>query len=140
MKRIGLMIVLALVAFACADGVGEMLTDAGNMIGDGSVPDAGADFDVTCDKSSTHPWGAGTATSRWAEFSANPGQTEVTVCQPTNPDAYGVASQRDTCSRFKPGWIRGTSTGIVSCGVRWVDGDGALVQETPDPISITVHD
>jgi hypothetical protein len=34
MKRIGLVIALALVGFACADGVGEMLADAGQMIMD----------------------------------------------------------------------------------------------------------
>ena len=53
MKRVLFVIALALAGFACADGVGEMLTDAGNMIGDGSVPDAGAQggrlLSVPCD-------------------------------------------------------------------------------------------
>ena len=146
MKRIGLIVGLVLVVFACGEPAGQMLVDggqmimdAGNMIADGSVPDAGADFTVTCDKSSMHPWSTGTATSRWAEFPANPGQTEVTVCHPSNPDAFGLTSQRETCSRSKAAWIRGTSTGVVNCGVRYANADG-LVQEVADPISITVHD
>ena len=47
MKRIGLVVGLALVGFACAEGVGQMLEDAGQMLEDagqilqdGSVPEA----------------------------------------------------------------------------------------------------
>ena len=67
-RKIGLMITLALIGFACAEGVGHMLQDAGqtlqdagNMIGDGSVPDAGAQQSksVSCDRALTlngDPW------------------------------------------------------------------------------------
>ncbi len=46
MKRIGLVVGLLVVAFACSEQAGQMLTDAGQMMmdaGDMMQPDAGAD-------------------------------------------------------------------------------------------------
>jgi hypothetical protein len=132
MRKLILMVVLALVGFACADGVGEMLTDAGDMLADGSVPDAGADFEVTCDKQAPHPTQEGWI-AHWAEFEiANPGQTEITYCwRPAEgPPYYGQV----TCNRFAAAWVRGTNTSIFSCG-QTIDGVWS-----GKPVSITVHD
>jgi hypothetical protein len=154
MKRIGLVAALALVGFACADGVGQMLTDAGQMIEDagtsmqdGSVPDAGAqDVNATCNKSATErldegDTGARTMTFRWAEFDIDPGATEVTTCHRGDPEAFYPYSRQDTCYRGKAPWYRGTSTGFVQCGTRtdWDDDTRYTDSDTPDPISITVH-
>ncbi len=45
LRKIGFAILLALVGFACADGVGQMLADAGPSMQNGSVPDVGAQCD-----------------------------------------------------------------------------------------------
>jgi hypothetical protein len=151
MRKLGLVVVLALVGFACADGVGQMLTDAGQMIEDagtsmqdGSVPDAGAqDETVTCDKSETWPRGDGNdwvLMPLWAEFEVDPGVTEVTVCRDGDPNAPVPPDRPDFCSRTKADWHHGTSTGFVYCGRRRVYDD----PETPDVyqgdvISITAH-
>ena len=132
MRKLLLVVVLALVGFACADGVGEMLTDAGDMLADGSVPDAGADFEVTCNREAPHPtveeW-----IVHWAEFEiANPGQTEITWCwQQAEGVPYDGAV---TCQRVIAPWVRGTNTSIFGCGTT-IDGVW-----TGAPISITVHD
>ena len=42
MRKVGLILGLALVGFACADSVGQMLEDAGQMMQDGSLSDADA--------------------------------------------------------------------------------------------------
>ena len=146
MKRTAMVVALALVGFACADGVGQMLEDAGQMLEDagvsmqdGSVPDAGAqDTPVECGEVGSEPWGDGGRADYYsAEFDANPGQTEVTVCQ----DGTTLFSRgRPTCYRGTAGWHEGTSTGFVSCGVRYFDAEGNVtVDGTAHIRSITVH-
>ena len=55
MRKVGLILGLALVAFACSEQAGQMLVDAGEMMMGASVPDAGAQPDeptatnATCD-------------------------------------------------------------------------------------------
>jgi len=148
MRKVGLVFGLALIGFACADGVGEMLTDAGQMIEDagtsmqdGSVPDAGAqDVEVSCDKSQVVPKNGYTITYRWAEYEIDPGVTGVTTCRRGDPDADRSVQRRDQCWRFTSNWIRGTSTGWTDCGqhVNYDDPDTPDF-DVPDPISITVH-
>jgi hypothetical protein len=117
MKKVGLMVVLALVALACGETVGGMMQDAGAMLadaGDMMQPDAGAqDTPVQCDKSSTS--GDPELTYHWAEFPVTPGQTEITICYGGNPDSYGP-SKRDTCNRLVSPWYEGTNTGAIHCG------------------------
>jgi hypothetical protein len=52
MRKLVLMVGLVVVAFACSEPVGQMLADAGEMMMDASVPDAGAQesefFDYPC--------------------------------------------------------------------------------------------
>ena len=56
MRKVGLILGLALVVFACSEQAGQMLVDAGEMMMDGSVPDAGAqDTPVECNKSESSP-------------------------------------------------------------------------------------
>jgi hypothetical protein len=132
-----LVTVLALAGFACADGVGQMLTDAGEVLTDGAVPNAGAqDEPVTCNKTATDQLDGLTITYRWAEFDVDPGVTEVTICY----EGGGTAWTPSQCSRYKPAWLRGTTTGRVSCGTRYdYDDPDTPDFDTPDPISITVH-
>ena len=95
--------------------------------------------EVSYNKSETGPWSSdGTTTQRWAEFDVDPGQTEVTSCRAGTATAIGP-SKRDTCFRYIAHWIRGTSTGVVWCGVDYFDAEGTRVVSNPDPISITVH-
>jgi len=136
MKKVGLMVVLALVALACGETVGGMMQDAGAMLadaGDMMQPDAGAqDTPVQCDKSSTS--GDPELTYHWAEFPVTPGQTEITICNtgdPASPVAYG---SRDTCSRITAPWFDGTSTGFWSCGI-----ESEAAGWISKPKSITVH-
>ena len=147
MRKVTLVTVLALAGFACADGVGQMLTDAGEVLTDagtslqdGAVPDAGAqDEPVTCDKSETRNVPGYAVTARWAEFEVDPGVTEVTICQAVTTDTpFWPPQARSNCYRTKAQWLRGTSTGWVACGYRTVSDDGTT-NDNPDPISITVH-
>ena len=138
MKRIGFLIALAFVGFACADSVGQMLEDAGQMMQDGSVPDAGAqDEMVTCNKSEKVDLGNGVSiTYRWAEFDVDPGATEVTGCY-RYPDTPDPLLRQATCSRNKATWFQGTSNGFFRCGRR--TNNNGTITDNPDPVSITVH-
>ncbi len=119
MRKVGLVVALALVGFACADSVGKMLVDAGTSLQDGSVPDAGADFEASCNM--------GEANTRWSEFPvSNPGQTEVTICYAARPEQAGP-SRKATCTRLVAPWYEGTNTGFI-----WSCDDSVT--------SITVHD
>jgi hypothetical protein len=108
------------------------LVDAGEMMMDASVPDAGAqDMPVECNKQEDHP--NGITIIHWAEFPVTPGQTEVTVCRPwlrTTPPF-----NRDFCYRKVADWYHGTSTGFVECG-----GENTVTPSwAGKPLSITVH-
>jgi hypothetical protein len=130
-----LVIGLALVGFACAESVGQMLEDAGTMLQDGSVPDAGAqDTPVECNKSEDYQCGEATCTQHWAEFPITPGQTEVTICNPGDPNSTVEYGRLDTCYRTKAAWFDGTSTGFTYCGIE-SDAAGWIGK----PKSITVH-
>lgn len=143
MKRIGLVVGLALVGFACADTVGQMLVDAGESLQDGSVPPAQGQ-EVSCNRSETKrdEQGGATYTYRWAEFEVDPGATEVTTCigaVDTSPYNYPI-SDRSTCFRRIAPWYRGTTTGWVQCS-RSIDFDNPDTpdRDEDDPTSITVH-
>ena len=143
MKKVGLMIALAVLALACSESVGGMMQDAGSMLadagdvirdaGDMMQPDAGAqDTPVECNKSETTEVGYA---YYWAEFPiSTPGETEVTVCNHGDPDSVLSYSRRDQCNRWIAGWFDGTNTGVVYCGQRNPDGT-----RTGEPKSITVH-
>lgn len=134
MRKVGLMVGLALVAIACATGadmVGEMMMDA-------SVPDAGAqDTPAQCEKVGSEPWGDGGRADYYAaEFDADPGQTEVTVCR----DGNLFSRSRAYCHRSIAQWHEGTSMGFWSCGVRYFDADGNTAADGVAQIrSVTVH-
>jgi hypothetical protein len=145
MRKVGLLLGLALVGFACADSVGQMLQDAGQMMQDGSVPDAGAqDETVTCNKSKTKSGEGVSITYTWAEFEVDPGVSEVTTCDKgqSSPTEYTHPTfERATCYRGIASWYHGTSTGFVHCGQLFDYVDPGLSDfDTRDQIiSITVH-
>jgi len=139
MRKLVLVMGLALVGFACADSVGQMLVDAGTSMQDGSVPDAGAqDEAVTCNKSETRDIDGGRRTWRWAEFNVDPGVTEVTVCRDLEGESDPPYLGRNDCFRRKATWFQGTSIGFVNCGGRITPDTGEPI-DFGDPISITVH-
>ena len=163
MRKIGLMLGLVVVVFACSEQAGQMLIDAGEMMQDagdadaatmpdGSIGSGGStgtggtggtpttDITVTCNKSETYMSGDTAVTVRWAEFEIDPGATEVTVCYDRAGYIEPPGKDNDTCSRFKSSWFRGTSTGFAGCG-RHIDYANPDIEDfdSPDPISITVH-
>jgi len=115
MRKLVLMVGLAVVAFACSEPLGEMLMDGGQAMmdaGNGMMPDAGAqDVSASCNKS------ANEGATRWAEFPiSNPGQTEVTICSGPQPSPTIELYARRNCGRQIAPWIEGTNTGLVwSC-------------------------
>ena len=118
MKRIGLVVGLALVGFAC---------------------EGRADRNVTCNKSLAQLREGFTVTSRWAEFPVEPGKTEVTVCWPGHEKYKWPPRLKTHCTQEKATWHQGTKTGYVTCGFSVAGPDGTVHNNEPDPISITVH-
>ena len=58
----------------------------------------------------------------------------MTICGFGNPDSPVSFERRDGCYRIKAGWVDGTSTSYVSCGIE-TDAAGWIGK----PKSITVH-
>jgi hypothetical protein len=130
MKRILWFGVAVVVVFACSEPLGQILTDAG----DAMMPDAGADFEATCNKSEQNPDTETKLIYHWAEFEIDPGKTEVTICYRYAADALPPHRNGVFCWRSKANWKQGTTTGFVNCGTETDDG------WRNKPESITVHD
>ncbi len=127
------------------EDAGNMIADAGTSMQDGSVPPTMAQ-EVSCNKSASERLdegenGARTITFRWAEFDVDAGVTEVTICHRGDPDGYQPQFRKDWCFRGGAQWLRGTSTGLVSCGIKtdWDNDETFTDSDSPDPLSITVH-
>jgi hypothetical protein len=105
--------------------------------GDAMMPDAGADFQVSCEVIESAETASGGHVDYYgAEFDVDPGHTEVTTCQ----EGWGAFNDRPFCWRIIAQWYEGTSTGVQTCGARYFGADGSLTTDTTTTIrSITVH-
>jgi hypothetical protein len=128
MKKLGWLVLVSAVAFACGEagqsmssGAGAMDGGGGTTDGTGATPGTGAtggtpeqNVRVECDKSAPIPSGG---TRYAAEFEVDPGRTEVTVCGDGTPSSFGnISFGRDSCNRRIAGYYEGTTTGFVDCG------------------------
>jgi hypothetical protein len=143
MKRIGLVIGLVVVAFACSEQVGQMLTDGGQMMmdaGDAMIPDAGAQTLVQCNQTLTKTGEGGSRIEyRYAIATvSNPRTAQVELCYPPGHIAYLPDEAR--CIRSAGWYAPGGSTIHMYCGSKSYDAEGALVAEQPNPASITVYE
>lgn len=135
MKKLGWLILVGAVAFACGEAGQSMTGGAGATGGT-----AEQNIEVECDKSETRQDTDLTIVYRWAEFEVEPGVTEVTTCVRGAEPPGRPTEARERCARFKALWFRGTNTGYVDCGrsVNYDDPDRED-SDIDDPLSITVH-
>ena len=155
-RKLGLLVLVGAVAFACGEAGQSMSGGAGAMDGGGGMANGGGatngtgatggtpeqNIEVDCNKMETLRADGFTATHYWAEFEVDPGMTEVTVCSratPSNP-AGAPPFYSDRCGRSKAVWYLGTTTGWVVCGTA-IDYDNPDIpdQEYRAPLSVTVH-
>lgn len=117
-------IVMALLLAACGDASASepletVVPDAGAPADAGTEPDGGTDIAAECDFEECIDFGDGQEIcQQWAEFSVNPGQTEVTVCNRPSDFSQFVeipGAATDTCHRYIAPYYKGTATGWVMC-------------------------
>jgi hypothetical protein len=139
MKRIGLVMGLVVVGFACAEGVGSMLEDAGQILQDGSVPDAGAQTLAQCDQTHTvtRPDNSRTERRYAVVTVGNPRNAIVEQCWSESPWEFLPLNVR--CVATQSTYFDGNDV-YIPCGTKSYDAEGALVGESPDQASITVYE
>lgn len=135
MRKVGLVLGVVVVGFACSEQAGQMLVDAGEMM----QPDAGAQTLVQCDQTYTETRGDGSRVEhRYSIVTVgNPRNVKLETCWTESPTNSFPPNVRCQVAQFT--WFDGNDA-YIQCGNKSFDADGQVTGEQPDPASLTVYE